>query len=67
MKAYDACKLAYACGLMSTYEAYNNVLLHATSLFPYEKVAEEVDELKAEIDQMGDRFIFDVFPDISKE
>ena len=67
MKAHEACELAYACGLETTYEAYQNVLLHSASLFVYDRMAEEVMELKAEIDIIGNKLICDVFPDIVEE
>ena len=67
MKAREACELAYACGLHTTYEAYQNVLLHSSSLFEYDRMAEEVMELKAEIDIIGNKLICKVFPDIDKE
>lgn len=64
MNAYNACDLAYACGLQTTYEAYDNVLLHASSLFVYDQIATEVAELKEEIETIGNKLISDVFPGI---
>lgn len=47
MKLKEACKLAKDCGLSTVGEAISNVTFHATSLFPYDEIDRELDELTA--------------------
>lgn len=45
MKLKEALELADECGLSTVGEAILNVELHAPSLFPYEKMHDELNEL----------------------
>lgn len=48
MKLKEALELADECGLSTVGEAILNVELHAPSLFPYEKIHTELNELYQE-------------------
>lgn len=45
MKLYDACKIAVGCGLETIGEAIMNIELHSSSIFSYEELTDELDEL----------------------
>lgn len=45
MTLFEACELGYECGLNTLEEAYNNVTFHAMSLFSYDKIDAELQEL----------------------
>ena len=48
MTLKNACDIAESCGLDTLEEAVFNIRLHASQLFAYEKIKEELDELYAE-------------------
>jgi len=52
----NAKSLGEACGLAEPHEFVNNVIIHATSLFAYEKIAEEKNELIKEARIIGVNF-----------
>ena len=54
MKLKDACEIAIDCGLDMTGEALMNIEIHAISIFPYDKINEEITELRSEYDVIGD-------------
>lgn len=45
MKLREALELADECGLSTVGEAILNVEIHSPTLFPYEKISEELNEL----------------------
>jgi len=45
MKLKEACKIAEYCGLKTIGEAVDNIDHHCTSLFKYENIFTELDEL----------------------
>lgn len=45
MKLKEACGIAGACGLSTVGEAITNITFHATSLFPYDEIDKEIEEL----------------------
>lgn len=49
MKLQEALEMAAVCGLHTVGEAWLNVRLHATSIFPYEIIEEELAELWTDI------------------
>ena len=55
MKLKEALELADECGLSTVGEAILNVELHATSLFPYSKMNEELNELILEAADYDDK------------
>ena len=57
MKLEDALKFAYNCGLGTVGEAYNNISIHAMSLFKYEDIQDEIEELFREIELKGINFL----------
>lgn len=63
MKLKDACEIALACDLSTTGEAVLNVRLHAISLFDYGEIPTELQELDAELAQVGDIPIVDYMGD----
>lgn len=48
MTLKNACDIAESCGLNTIEEAVFNIELHACQLFTYEKIEEELGELRAE-------------------
>lgn len=50
MKLKEACELAECCGLETIKEAVLNVEIHATSLFSYDEIDRELDELYKELE-----------------
>lgn len=53
MKLKDACEIGLSCDLEMTGEALMNIELHAISLFAYDKINEELAELRAEYKTVG--------------
>ena len=49
MTLKNACDIAESCGLDTIEEAVFNIRLHASQLFAYEKIEEELNELYAEV------------------
>ena len=56
MDLREAMKLGRVCGLRTIPECVNNVFLHATSLFRYEDINRELDELKRCAENVGVEF-----------
>lgn len=54
MKLREALELADECGLSTVGEAVLNVEIHATSLFPYSRINEELNELIMEASDYDD-------------
>ena len=54
MKLKDACELAEECGLTTVGEAILNVELHATELFPYSSMNDELNELLVDAEPYED-------------
>ncbi len=53
MKWETAIELGKECGLTEPAEFYNNIILHFRSIFPYNKVDEEFEELHQEALKAG--------------
>lgn len=49
MKLFNAMDIANACGLTELSEAYFNIDLHCGQIFPYDKINEEMKELRDEL------------------
>lgn len=49
MKLKECIELARECGMFTLGEAYDNVAIHATSLFVWDNIEEEMQELRKEI------------------
>jgi len=49
MKLKECIELAKECGMKTLGEAYDNIKYHATQLFPYEEIENELQELRNEI------------------
>ena len=56
MKFEEAERIGIAVGLEHNYEFVNNAIGSAMSMFPYDKVAEEVEELKLDAKNNGVKF-----------
>jgi len=56
MKLKEAIELGKSCGIETIEESINNVLFHSGQLFPYDKISENVSELKEEAKSVGIRF-----------
>lgn len=53
MKLKDACEIGIDCGLEMTGEALMNIEIHAISIFSYDKINEEITELRSEYNTVG--------------
>lgn len=53
MKVLAMLELGKECGLQTVSEAYSNVNLHCSSLFIYDKMEEEFEELHKEAKELG--------------
>lgn len=53
MKLKEACDIADACGLETLGEAVMNIELHSTSLFVYDEIDKEIQELESDIKSLG--------------
>ena len=49
MKLIEALNIAKACGLNTVGEAVMNIRLHAVSLFPFEDLPSEFEQLESEV------------------
>ena len=54
MTLMEACLIAKECGLETVGEAIANVEIHSTSLFPYTKIKEEIQQLYGESEGIPD-------------
>lgn len=54
MKLYDACDIGKACGLETVGEAVLNISMHAISIFAYDQLNDELNELYSEADAYDD-------------
>lgn len=53
MTLYDACDIGYSMGLESISECITNIQIHSTSLFPYDDIIDELQELHKEVEEKG--------------
>lgn len=67
MKLKQACDMGLACGLDTIKEAVDNIVIHGTSLFSYDNVVAEIEELLAEAETLNcdDKLIEDIFPELA--
>lgn len=65
MKLIDACRIARDCGLNTIGEAVFNIDLHAISIFSYEDITKELNELCQEASSVSNaQRILDQFPQL---
>jgi len=56
MKLKEAIEIGRNCGLETPVESVNNILIHDTMLFPYDRIPEEEAELIKEAKEQGIQF-----------
>lgn len=56
MKLKEAIEIGQSCGLETPEESVNNILVHSTMIYPYDRVREEEDELIKEAKEAGIQF-----------
>lgn len=65
MKLIDACRIARDCGLNTIGEAVFNIELHAISIFLYEDIPKEMNELYRETSSIStNQKILDQYPEL---
>ena len=65
MTLVDACHIALECGLHTVGEAVFNIELHAMSIFSYEDIRRELDQLYQEVGSIpSSKKILEQFPEL---
>jgi len=67
MKFEESLRFAHTCRLRSVGEAYSNISMHAMSLFKYEDIHNEVEELFRDIEAKGASFTDPIDKYLSQE
>lgn len=60
MKLKEACEYALACDLSTVGEAVYNIRIHAPSLFTYDKLHAELEELAQDAEHVPDNILISV-------
>lgn len=61
MKLKECMELGKECGLYSIEECYDNIILHRLSLFEYNDISKEIEELQKDIFHNYSDLFFDMF------
>lgn len=66
MTLKDACDFGIACGLNTVGESVFNIDIHSISIFPYDEISKELNELYSEFNpEEKDLPVLEKFPDLA--